>query len=219
MGALAELKRTMGSRDFEAQYQQRPIPIGGDLVKWGWFRFYDDPPTPQQGDRLIVSWDTAMTIGEVANYSACVVVLVRGETVFVLEVFRARLEYPDLKRKVTEIHKRWRALATNLELIIENKGSGMSLIQELKRENIHAIAIVPEGDKAMRMNGQTAHIEAGAVLLPRRAHWLDEFRHEISGFPAGRGDDQVDAFSQALKRAYEIPYQSTMALVGRYGQF
>jgi len=216
--ALAELKRTMGSRDFEAQYQQRPIPIGGNLVKWEWFRFYDDPPAPQRGDRLIVSWDTAMTRGELSNYSACVVVLVRGETVFVLDVFRARLEYPELKRKVIDIHQRWRGLTTKYELIIENKGSGMSLIQELKREDIHAIAIVPEGDKAMRMNGQTAHIEAGAVLLPRRAHWLDEFRHEISAFPASRDDDQVDPFSQALKRAYEIPYQSPMAAFGTYGQ-
>ena len=50
--------------------------------------------------------------------------------------------------------------------MIENKGSGMSLIQELKRENIHAIAIDPEGDKAMRMNEQTARIEAGSVFLP-----------------------------------------------------
>jgi phage terminase large subunit-like protein len=78
----------------------------------------------------------------------------------------------------------------------------MSLIQELKRENIYAIAIDPEGDKAMRMNEQTARIEAGSVFLPSRAGWLDDFRREILAFPAGRYTDQVDAFSQALKRAF-----------------
>jgi phage terminase large subunit-like protein len=86
--------------------------------------------------------------------------------------------------------------------VIENKGSGMSLIQELKRENIHAIAVDPEGDKAMRMNEQTARIEAGSVFLPSRAGWLDDFRREILAFPVGRYTDQVDAFSQALKRAF-----------------
>jgi predicted phage terminase large subunit-like protein len=78
----------------------------------------------------------------------------------------------------------------------------MGLIQELKRENIHAIAVKPEGDKVMRMSNQTAHIEAGAVYLPRGAAWLQEFRRELCAFPGGRHDDQVDAFSQALARAF-----------------
>src|SRR5262249_61539297 len=65
------------------------------------------------------------------------------------------------------------------ELVIENKGSGMSLIQDLRDENIRAIKVDPEGDKVMRMNAQTARIEAGSVSLPRSASWLDEFRREI----------------------------------------
>jgi predicted phage terminase large subunit-like protein len=78
----------------------------------------------------------------------------------------------------------------------------MSLIQDLQDEHIHAIAVDPAGDKVMRMNEQTARIEAGSVSLPKQAPWLDEFRREILAFPAGRYSDQVDAFSQALNRAY-----------------
>jgi len=81
----------------------------------------------------------------------------------------------------------------------------MSLIQDLRHENIHAIGIVPEADKVMRMSAQTAPIEAGAVLLPSRAAWLDEFRRELLEFPNGRHDDQVDALSQGLQRAYAPP--------------
>src|SRR5262249_32717783 len=55
----------------------------------------------------------------------------------------------------------------------------MSLIQDLRDENIRAIKVDPEGDKVMRMNAQTARIEAGSVSLPRSASWLDEFRREI----------------------------------------
>ena len=81
----------------------------------------------------------------------------------------------------------------------------MSLIQDLSRDGIHAIGVAPEGDKTMRMSAQTARIEAGSVLLPKQAPWLDEFRREVLAFPAGRHSDQVDAFSQALKRAFSPP--------------
>jgi predicted phage terminase large subunit-like protein len=52
------------------------------------------------------------------------------------------------------------------------------------------------------MSEQTARIEAGSVLLPRQAPWLEEFRHEVLAFPNGRYNEQVDALSQALKRAF-----------------
>jgi predicted phage terminase large subunit-like protein len=171
-------------------------------VKWQWFKFYDKPPNRTAEDRIIVSWDTALSAKDLSSFSARVVLQVRGETAYVLDVFRERLEYPDLKRKVIEIHKRWRYAANDYALVIENKGSGMSLIQDLQTEHIHAIAVDPISDKVMRMNEQTARIEAGSVSLPEQASWLDEFRREIMAFPAGRYSDQVDAFSQALNRAY-----------------
>jgi len=167
-----------------------------------WFQFYDKPPGRTPDDRIIVSWDTAMSSKELSSYSACVVLQIRGETAWVLDVFRERLEYPDLRRKVIELHRRWRKACNRYELVIENKGSGMSLIQDLRDENIHAIKVDPEGDKVMRMNAQTARIEAGSVSLPRSAGWLDEFRREVMAFPAGHYTDQIDAFSQALDRAF-----------------
>jgi predicted phage terminase large subunit-like protein len=204
--------------EFAAQYQQAPVPIGGNLIKWSWFRFYDRPPVPQPGDRLIVSWDTALSGSQLADYSACVVLLVRKVTVYVLDVVRARLEYPDLKRAVLEHHYRWRNVGcSSYALLIEKKGSGLSLIQDLQRQNIHPIGINPEGDKVMRMAAQTAPIEAGAVHLPARAGWIDEFKKEILSFPMSKHDDQIDAFSQALQRAFAPgPPQ---ALFGTYSMF
>ena len=199
---LDTLKAAMGSMDFQAQYQQQPVAEGGNLIKWNWFPLYDQPPVRQAGDRIVISWDTAMSSKELSSYSACVVLQVKGETAYVRDVIRNRLEYPDLKRKVIEVHRQWRNSCNRCELVIENKGSGMSLIQDLKREGIHPIPVDPEGEKIMRMNAQTARIEAGSVLLPRRAPWLDEFRHELLAFPAGRYSDQVDAFSQALNRGF-----------------
>ena len=212
--ALDELRSSMGSMEFSAQYQQAPVPIGGNLIKWSWFKFYDSPPTLIPGDRLIVSWDTAMSSNQLADYSACVVLLVRGETVYVLDVIRARLEYPDLKRAVLLHHKRWRQTQAAYSLIIEKKGSGLSLIQDLRRENVHVIGVDPDGDKIMRMAAQTAPIEAGAVHLPLNAPWMDAFKKEMLAFPKGKHDDQVDALSQGLRRAY-APKQPT-ASFGTY---
>jgi predicted phage terminase large subunit-like protein len=135
----------------------------------------------------------------------------------VLDVIRDRLEYPDLKRKVIEVHRKWRSACNRCELVIENKGSGMSLIQDLKPVGIHAIPVDPDGEKIMRMNAQTARIEAGSVLLPRLAAWLDEFRHEILAFPVGRYSDQVDAFSQALNRAFAQRPAAVMTGIIEFG--
>jgi predicted phage terminase large subunit-like protein len=199
--ALDELKRSMGSMEFSAQYQQAPVPIGGNLIKWSWFRFYDAPPNIRPNDKLILSWDTAMSSEQLADYSACVVLLVRGETIYILDVIRGRYEYPDLKRAVLFHHQRWRQSVATCYLLIEKKGSGLGLIQDLRREDIHAIGINPESDKVIRMAAQAAPIEAGAVYLPTTAQWIGEFKKEILSFPRGKHDDQVDALSQGLHRA------------------
>jgi len=209
---LDEAKYEMGSMAFAAQYQQEPVTEDGNLVKWRWFNFYDETPARFASDKIIISWDTAQSEKELASYSAAVVVQLHRETVYVLEVIRERLEYPELRRKVIALHQKWRRACDSYLLLIENKGSGMGLIQELKREHIYAIPVDPKGDKIMRMNNQTGRIEAGCVFLPRYAPWLDDFRREICAFPGGRHDDQVDAFSQALNRAFE-PRQITVGAV------
>ena len=203
ISTLNELKQTMGSLAFAAQYQQEPVPPGGNLIKWPWFKVYEDAPQVKRDDQIIVSWDTAMSAGELSDYSVCVVLQIQDGDIYVLDVLRERLEYPDLRRKVIDGHRRWSSLARNFALLIEDKGSGMSLIQDLRQVGIRAIKVNPEKEKILRMNAHTAKIEAGYVHLPRHASWLGEFRRELMAFPACKHDDQVDALSQALDRAFK----------------
>jgi predicted phage terminase large subunit-like protein len=102
-----------------------------------------------------------------------------------------------LRRKVIEVYERWDRFCKPT-ILIEDAGSGTSLIQELYDHYIPAIGIRSEGDKVMRMSAQTAKIEAGAVHLPRQALWLDDLKSELLAFPQGLHDDQVDSISQAL---------------------
>ena len=111
---------------------------------------------------------------------------------------RARLNYPDLKRKVIDqatLHRADR-------IIIEDSGSGTALIQDLARERYSGIpkptAFRPEGSKVTRMNAESDKIANGQVFLPRDARWLEDLRLELLQFPYGRHDDQVDSISQFL---------------------
>lgn len=195
MDTLLRIKTTMGSYDFAAQYQQDPVPLEGGLIKWSWFRVYAAPPECREDDLVVQSWDTASKAEEVHDYSVCTTWLRRENDHYLLDVARIRLDYPRLKRLVVELARRHRADS----VLIEDKGSGIQLIQDLRHDGeVRPIGIVPHQDKVTRMFTQSARIEAGNVLIPEAAPWLDDFRTEILQFPRGRHDDQVDSVSQYL---------------------
>src|SRR6185437_406417 len=103
--------------------------------------------------------------------------------------------YPDLRRAVLTQAKAFGARI----VLIEDAASGASLLQDLRSELSSVRGCKPTGDKVMRMNVQTAHIENGFVYLPTAAPWLLELVHELTMFPKGRYADQVDSISQALE--------------------
>jgi predicted phage terminase large subunit-like protein len=169
------------------------------MISWDWFNWYNpNEPNGPTVDDIVISWDTAMKPTELSDYSVGTVWGVRGDLYYLLDLVRARLDFPALKRKVIEVYERWARLQKPI-ILIEDAGSGTSLIQELYDHNIAAIGIRPEGDKVMRMSEQIAKIGAGAVHLPHHAPWLDDLKSELLAFPLGLHDDQVDSMSQALK--------------------
>jgi predicted phage terminase large subunit-like protein len=126
----------------------------------------------------------------------CTTWLMKGDDFYLLDVLRERLEYPALKKRVIELARRNGAHS----VLIEDKGSGTQLIQDLRqaKTGTRPISIKPEVDKITRMSNQSAKIEARQVLLPKDAPWLDDFKSEVLAFPNGRYDDQVDSLSQFL---------------------
>lgn len=198
--ALDRAKSEMGSRFFSAQYQQQPVPAEGNIIKRDWLaQRYTEPPAPGDGVQVIQSWDLASSIGEDRAYSVCLTFHVQRKDYYLVDVWRDRLEYPDLKRKVGQLAKAHDATT----ILIEKAGPGQSLIQELLHEDAmgipRPIPIQPEGDKAGRMEAQAAKIEEGRLVLPYEATWLATFEHELLAFPNSRYKDQSDALSQFLK--------------------
>ena len=165
------------------------------MVKAEWFKRYRENERPQRFDRIVQSWDTANKATELSDFSVCTTWGVSGKVLFLLGVFRRRLEYPALKRAVREQQHLFDAT----EVLIEDKASGTQLIQELIAEGCHGVArYQPTTDKIMRLHAQTAMIENGFVYIPETAAWLPEYLHEMTVFPKGKHDDQVDSTAQFL---------------------
>jgi predicted phage terminase large subunit-like protein len=165
------------------------------MVKPDWFRRYRPDQLPAAFDRVVQSWDTANKASELNDFSVCTSWGIKGRDLYLLEVWRRRLDYPELKRAVLDRHIRWRPDV----ILIEDKASGTQLIQELVADGLYAVTrYKPQADKVMRMHAQTAAIENGFVHLPQAAPWLAEYLHELAVFPKGRFDDQVDATAQFL---------------------
>jgi predicted phage terminase large subunit-like protein len=195
---LEAQKRSMNEYNFASQYQQTPMPKGGNLVKYAWLRWYVPGEEPAKFDRVIQSWDTANKSAEVNDYSVCTTWGIKGKYFYLLHVLRRRMDYPDLRRMVIAHSQFWKANA----VVIEDKASGTQLIQDLQADlgNYRIRPYEPPAgvDKYMRMNAQTLSFENGQVLLPTAAPWLADYVTELTGFPGTKFDDQVDSTAQAL---------------------
>jgi predicted phage terminase large subunit-like protein len=183
-----------GSRAFEALYQGSPVNAEGNIVNRNWWKFYDS--RPESFKRIIHSWDTAFKTKAENDYSVC---SVWGETdhgYYLLDLWRRKVEYPELKSSAINLYNRDKAQS----VLVEDKASGQSLIQELRRDtSLPLLAVKVDTDKIARVYAITPLIESGRVFLPRSAPWLHDFMEEISAFPNGEHDDIVDSLSQALK--------------------
>ena len=197
LSVLESLKQQIGSDAFYAQYQQMPVPPGGAMIKRDWIERYDELPPEQDQLIILQSWDTASKGGPENDFSVCTTWLVtRGvRRWYLIDVWRKRVDYPELKVAVQRLAAKYKAK----RVLVEDSGTGTSLVQELRRGKVSGIAPVKPGhDKGSRMAVVSAKFESGQVFLPRRAPWLAEFERELFAFPGAKHDDQCDSVSQAL---------------------
>lgn len=192
---LNQIRANIGEYNFASQYQQVPFPLGGGLVKTAWFKTYAPEDLPGKFEQFLQSWDTANKPKELCDFSVCTTWGIKEKRIYLLHVFRKQLGYPELKRATREQAEAFGPKT----ILIEDKGSGTQLIQELVADGMYMIKkYQPTMDKTTRMNTVTTTIENGFVYLPDAAAWLAEYLHELASFPKGQYDDQVDSTSQAL---------------------
>jgi predicted phage terminase large subunit-like protein len=195
---LSNIRATMMEYNFLAQYQQSPIPLEGAMVKTAWLNYYEPNELPQQFDSKLQSWDTANKSTELSDFSVCTTWGVYDRRFYLLDVTRGRYNYPELKRAAHDLYRQHRPNT----ILIEDKASGTSLIQDLRADGMMGIKpyLPPQNtDKIMRLHMQTALFAEGRVCLPRHAPWLAEYVAELTAFPGTKYYDQVDSTTQALQ--------------------
>jgi predicted phage terminase large subunit-like protein len=228
--ALDDLKATravLPVAKWKAQYQQQPTSEEGAIIKrenWRrWGSYDDDCPAehlktawenlePPPCEFIMVSIDTAMKKNERADYSAFTTWGVFKvddpqtglpiNNIILLSAWKARLEFPELKKKVREFYLE----DTPDTILIEDKGSGISLIQELRSMDIPVENFSygrgtkgMSNDKVARANMVADIFASGYVWAPER-RFADECIEECAEFPYGDHDDYVDSVVQALLR-------------------
>lgn len=202
---LIATRNELTPQQWAAQYLQQPTAEEGALVKREWWKIWEreDPP---ECEFIILSLDSAHTVKDTSDYSAftCwgVFYLDDGEgkkcaNVILLDAYRARLEFPELKREALEWWKQRQPDA----FIVEAKASGLPLIQELRRMGIPVQDFTPTrgNDKIVRVNAVSDLFASGVIWRPD-TRWAEEVVEEFAAFPAGEHDDYVDSSTQALLR-------------------
>lgn len=201
---LEAKRQEMGSAKFEAQFQQAPVPAGGNIIRPEWFGTSPSGMRRQDYEGVIQSWDTAAVPGESNDYSACTTWGLLGNHIDLLHVYRQQQLYPDLLRDARAHAAKWKPDL----IVIEKSSTGLSLKPDLQRAGLkQARWLFPEMGKVERMVGQSSKLEQGQVRLPPSAPWRERFVGEAAAFPNGKYDDQVDSMSQALRSLDHRPHE------------
>jgi predicted phage terminase large subunit-like protein len=203
---LTALRNELPSAKWMAQYMQQPTSDVSAIIKREWWKWWDDE-NPPEINFIIQSWDTAFLKTERSDYSACttwgVFYLVNSVTkkedanIILLNSFKKRMEFPELKMRAVEEWKEWEPDS----VIIEKKASGAPLIFELRKMGIpvQEVEVNRGNDKVSRLNAVADIFASGKVWVPF-THWAEEVVEEVASFPSGEHDDLVDSTSQAIMR-------------------
>jgi predicted phage terminase large subunit-like protein len=184
------LKKELGLHAFSAQYQQNPISMQSKLIDKVWIQRYSNVPN---FNCVYQSWDTAIKIGIANDYSVCTSWGLTNNAYYLIDVFKKKLGYPDLKQMIVEKYNEYKPNG----VIIEDKASGQQIIQDINSiSKMPIIKFLPKKSKLVRFMLALNIIEAGKLYLPKGSSWLYDFEAELLSFPESNHDDQVDSMVQ-----------------------
>lgn len=229
--SLRRLEVTMGPFIFAGQIQQRPEPKGGGIVRRDWWKLWDGESYPPM-EFVLGCVDTAYTEKEINDASGMVVwgifsgdvkaattrivgtdgQLIRPDStysefapsVMCMYAWDAHLELHELVEKVAETCKRMKVDM----LVIENKASGISVAQEIRRlysrERFGVKLFDPKSqDKAARLYS-VQHLFAEGIIHGPDRPWMERVITQVAQFPRGRRDEYVDLTSMGLRELRDM---------------
>ena len=206
--SLLRTKASMPAFQWNAQYMQKPTAEEGAIIKREWWQPWEreEPPACEF---IIMALDAAAEKNNRADFTALLTWgvfytddEVTGEKtakIILLNAIKKRLEFPELKKLAYEEYTYWQPDA----FIVEKKSAGTQLYQEMRRTGVPVQEFTPtraSGDKVARLMAVSDIFASGMVYYPAGRRWAEDVIEEVSSFPVGPHDDQVDCCSMALAR-------------------
>lgn len=209
---LMKIKAAVGSRDWSALYQQRPVPDGGGLFKDSWLQYYKD--LPANLEKVVMSWDMTFKDTKGSDYVVGSIWARKGGNFYLIDQVRGRWDFVTTLEKFIAFCKKHNTVNRKL---VEDKANGTAIINTLKKHISGIIPITPTESKEARASAIATLWEAHNVYIPSPdiAPWVKDFTAELLEFPAGAHDDQVDSMTQALndlQKGGRISIESMTAL-------
>jgi predicted phage terminase large subunit-like protein len=206
---LDRQKLMLGSVPYAGQYQQRPAPAGGAIFRREWFQYYDELPEALE---MAQSWDMAFKDKSENDYVVGLVAGRRDADIYLIDRVKGQWSFSESCRQVERLNLKYPRANT---ILIEDAANGPAIIDVLTHKLSGIIAVQPQGGKMARAQAAQPKVEAGNVYLPTpRPHgrlipereWVEDFLYQLTVFPNGAHDDDVDAFTQLLVR-WQQPYE------------
>lgn len=208
---LTKMKVDTGSYGFAGQYQQRPAPASGGIIKSEWFNRRWALPgvqapegvecrtVPLRFDHISMFTDAAFKKTEDSDYVAIGVFGVKGPDVYLLQIAWKQMTFSETVAAILDLHSKWspQGLAG---VFVEDKANGTAVMDVLKGKISGIIPVEPDGGKEARIAAVAPFIEAGNLWLPLFAPWVSDYITEASSFPKAAHDDAIDMTAYALVR-------------------
>jgi predicted phage terminase large subunit-like protein len=205
---LETLKKDLGSYGYAGQYQQRPAPAEGGILKREWFgrRWYipghESPvegftcrPIPDRFPLYAVFVDASFKDTKDSDKVAIGVFGIDGPDIYLLRLIWDRLSFTATVQALLDLRNKWPRLSG---IYIEDKANGTAIMDTLKSKIAGLVPIEPDGGKESRIHAASPFIEAGNLWLPLNAAWVDDYITEAISFPKAPHDDAIDMTGYAL---------------------
>lgn len=194
--ALALIARKLGARSFSALYQQRPMPIGSELLRVG---LIGHAVPDRDTLRVYQAWDLSISLKAAADYTVCATVGIdRDQNAHLLHIWRGKVGFNGALEQMAVQAAAWSPISIGIETVAYQSAA----FEEANRRHMLPFReCKPTGDKVVRAQLLADRIDAGKVFANHHAGWWREFSEEAQTFPLGRNDDQVDAVVYALSLA------------------
>ena len=187
-----EKKDVMG---YTGQYQQRPAPAEGNMVKRDWVKYHDNEHEVGAFESIIQTWDFTFKKTSTSDFTVGQVWGIKGAKKYLIDQVRGRMNFTE---SLEAIRSLMNAYPQTEACLVEEKANGAAIIDSLNMEFDCIIPINPKDSKEARLAAVSPQFQAGSIYYPRNEYWVKTIVEELVGFPNQKHDDTVDATTQLL---------------------